>query len=159
MSEHILSSIFWNHEPDCTSTGVGNERVTFDRVNRQGCPHPPFRPTFFDFHAGQWKASPDEGIFTAGMDGARRRVAGYLGAATIPPRLQLIINDDGSNFGDETPAQMTANAKLIKAWAKAAFSKGLHYASKQQYRPGREWDLPALNALGDAANEVPIVGS
>jgi hypothetical protein len=156
LSEAILSAIFWDHEPDCVSTGTGNERVTFDRVNRQECMEPAFRPTFFDFHTGQWKASTDPATYTAGLEGARRRVAGYLGAAPVPRRLPLIINDDGFRFGEETPTEMTQNAKLIKAWAKVAFEKGLHYASKQQYPPGRDWDRPALNALGDVATQVPI---
>jgi hypothetical protein len=149
MSDAILSAIFWDFEPDGVSTGTGNEAVTFARQRPiQGCSEERFQPAFFDFHSGQWKASDTENVYTAGIEAAKQRVLAYKHLPPTTSRAHLIINDDGENWDyEDTPAEMKQNGERIKRWAGVAFSKGLSYASKQQYPPGRQWDDYALDAL------------
>ena len=157
LSESILSAIFWDHEPDCTSTGIENEAVTFSRQRPvQGCSEPRFIPSYYDFHAGQWKASDDVNTYTAGIEAAKQRVLAYRGAPADSPRASLIINDDGLNWDENTVEEKKANAARIKKWATVAFQKGLSYASKQQYPPAEPFDTYALNALQAAHNAAPV---
>jgi len=158
MSDAILSAIFWDFEPDGVSTVLDNEAMTFARQRPiDGCSEERFQPAFFDFHSGQWKASDEVNVYTAGIEAAKQRVLAYRNSPPTTPRAHLIINDDGQNWDDEdTPPEMIANANRIKKWAGVAFSKGLSYASKQQYPPGRQWDNYALDALQYAHDHNPI---
>ena len=157
VSDKILSAIFWDHEPDGTSTGTTNEAVTFNRTRPfQGCTEQPLQAAFHDFHSGQWKASDDPLVYKPGIDNARLRALKYMNLPPTTPRLPLIINDDGQNWNEQTNADKRANAARIKKWATYAFQKGLSYASKQQYPPAEPFDTFALDALQQANDSVPI---
>lgn len=157
VSDTILSAIFWDHEPDGTSTGTTNEAVTFTRQRPfNGCSEQPLDARFHDFHSGQWKASDDPLVYKPGIDKAKQRVLKYKNLPADTPRVSLIINDDGLNWEENTNADKKANAARIKKWATYAFQKGLSYASKQQYPPAEPLDTFALDALQQADDAVPI---
>jgi hypothetical protein len=154
VSEAMLSAIFWDFLPDGTSGIRSNEEIFFSlKRPANGCSEQRFRPTFFDFHAGQWGASETNDDYIAAMESAKNRVLmNYMPPGST--KAFLIINDDGMNWDQETPQQKIDHARLINKWATLAFQKGLHYASKQQYPPGQPWDDNALGALQQAAASV-----
>ena len=86
------------------------------------CPKKLVTPDYFDFHSGQWY-SKTTGLTS--MQETINRVKDYTSGRPMPP---LIINDDGAE-GHRTPPN-------VEKWAREAFSKGLHYASKQPYPNG-----------------------
>ena len=122
-----------------TGTELQSERFFFRRISTDNCPSPALRAEYFDFHSGQWNTGLDS---AAAILRAKQRA--ITGANGYNPNAFLIINDDG--LRGEAPAES------IRAWAAAAFRNGLHYSAKQTYPPGRDWNIPVLNALKQAFN-------
>ena len=154
MADAILSAIFWDNDPSGTSTGSTNERHVFatSRPAACGATSPRWRPHYFDFHSGQWGIGATDltsDDYILGIPAAKSRAVAYGSSF-------LIINDDGTNLGEElAPGEKEAHAKLIKEWARVAFRERLHYSSKQQYPPVG-WDIPALRALAEANALEPL---
>jgi len=122
-----------------TSTGL-NEAVTFKPQRPvEGCNESALPAEYFDFHTGQWDATGD---YAAGIANAKTRAASYN------PNAFLIINDDGVSNSVRTP-------DWVKARAKEAFKRRLHYSSKQEYPPGAPLDTITLDKLREANNEQP----
>lgn len=126
-----------------TSTGShGSGQAANEEEIFAACPRK-LVPNYFDFHFGQWQGAN----VSASMDAAAARARDYLNAASTPP---LIINDDGARDLRTLPN--------VTAWAKTAFQKKFHYASKQPYPngSGANFDLNVLAALDDAAATTPL---
>lgn len=119
---------------------AANEQITFSSTPTcQGAA--PLAAEFFDFHSGQWDQSE------AGMDAALTRAKGYN------PSAPLIINDDGTDIGDDTSA---AAAATVGRWAGAAFARGLSYSSKQHYPPSKTFNKLVLDQMHNAWQSHPL---
>ncbi|HMF58278.1 MAG TPA: hypothetical protein VK619_18185 [Pyrinomonadaceae bacterium] len=111
-----------------------------------------FSPGFFDFHFGQWYSTN----MGASLDSAISRSSMYKGRLT-----PLIINDDGAKTPKPNPSQadklIMRLPENVEAWARAAFGKHLHYASKETYPNGSglDFNTDILNRLNNAAATVP----
>ncbi|HEX7997763.1 MAG TPA: hypothetical protein VF528_05185 [Pyrinomonadaceae bacterium] len=130
-----------------TSTGAYQDPPLVAKNNEvpvfKGCGLKRFSPGYFDFHHGQWY-SPDD--IEDGIAYAKLRADAYKERPT-----PLIINDDGA------PEELRRTQ--METWATTAFSKGLHYSTKQTYPNGGvdengkvlDFNLDALTKLNNAA--------
>lgn len=104
------------------------------------CANKLVQPDYFDFHFDQWFDRVTKDTL---MDDAIARAKSYRDGTP------LIINDDGSGKG--------GTAVEVEAWAREAFSKRLHFATKQPYYNGAsgsnlaDFDLDVLRRLDTAA--------
>jgi hypothetical protein len=130
-TRHIGTSTGRNLLPNDPAPYETNEAEIF-----KTCPKKLVSPDYFDFHSGQWL---NEATGVTSMQDAINRVKDYTGGRP------LIINDDGA-LGLRTPTN-------VEKWAREAFSKGLHYASKQSYPngSGADFNFDVLRRLEGAA--------
>lgn len=137
----ILTStgVYFDSNPN--QPGAKNEKMTFDKTRPADCANPPFVPSLFDLHSGQWSAeTPDAELMIRYGVKSRFVPYGY-------PNPLFIINTDGIKDTSLT------NGNIYK-WATAAFHAGFHFACKAQYPP-EPYNTAVLDALKAANAAVP----
>lgn len=158
MGNEIIQAVGYVHFPLIgTSTGTQNlpgvpaQSANEEEVFKTCMKH--FSPGFFDFHFGQWFSTTD---LLGSISAAINRIIAYKGQPT-----PLIINDDGAKKPKPNPSPtdrpLMRLPENVEAWARAAFSKHLHYASKETYPNGSglDFNLDVLSRLNNAAATVP----